>query len=139
MKIDAARPSRTQAPRRGERSGRSAGGDFAHHVAAEVGTASAPPAHSITQVHPLAFLPDIPDAGQGAQRRAKARAEGLLERLDEIRHALLTGDLSQARLEALTRQINQERPAVIDPMLRETLDAIDLRARVELAKYAGRR
>jgi hypothetical protein len=72
------------------------------------------------------------DEGQSA--RAKARGEELLARLDELRHALLIGSLSADSLDGLVKLIQSERALTADPQLAETLDEIELRARVELAK-----
>jgi hypothetical protein len=67
-------------------------------------------------------------------KQAKARGEALLENLEELRHGLLTGDLSADRLDALVSVIASERATASDPGLAETLDAIELLAKVELAK-----
>jgi len=66
--------------------------------------------------------------------QAKARGEELLERLEELRQGLLTGHLSADRLDALVVLIGSERAAASDPGLAETLDEIELLAKVELAK-----
>jgi hypothetical protein len=66
--------------------------------------------------------------------RAKARGDQLLDRLDALRHALLSGRLSVAELDTLTALLGTERAAITDPALAELLDEIELRARVELAK-----
>jgi hypothetical protein len=58
----------------------------------------------------------------------------MLDRLDEIRHGLLTGTLSRARLGELNDLVREQRGAVGDPGLAQVLDEIELRARVELAK-----
>ncbi|MCH9020057.1 MAG: hypothetical protein IIA73_06805 [Proteobacteria bacterium] len=58
----------------------------------------------------------------------------MLDRLDEIRHALLFGAIPRHRLLALQREVREKRVAVADPRLNQLLDEIDLRAAVELAK-----
>jgi hypothetical protein len=67
-------------------------------------------------------------------KQAKARGEELLERLEELRQGMLTGHLSIDRLDALVGLISSERAATSDPGLAETLDEIELLAKVELAK-----
>ena len=71
---------------------------------------------------------------QERSQMAKARAEELLERLDALRHGLLDGRLSEDALDGLVDLVKTERAETDDPGLSETLDAIELLARVELAK-----
>lgn len=66
--------------------------------------------------------------------QAKARGEELLEQLEELRHGLLAGHLPADRLDGLVALVRSERALTSDPRLGETLDAIELLARVELAK-----
>ncbi len=66
--------------------------------------------------------------------QAKARGEELLERLEALRRALLAGHLSADHLDGLVDLVKSERAQTSDPNLAETLDAIDLLAKVELAK-----
>jgi hypothetical protein len=66
--------------------------------------------------------------------QAKARAEELLEQLDALRHGLLAGHLSPERLDQLVALVGSQRAQTSDPQLSETLDAIELLAKVELAK-----
>ena len=68
--------------------------------------------------------------------RGKMRAQDILDRLDEMRVQLLTGTLSKEKLMQLAHMVSSRRPNVTDPRLTEILDEIDLRAQVELAKYA---
>jgi hypothetical protein len=65
---------------------------------------------------------------------AKARGEELLERLEELRQGLLTGHLSADKLDALVSLVGNERALTSDPGLAETLNEIELLAKVELAK-----
>lgn len=72
----------------------------------------------------------------GERRRQNfSRAADLLDRLDEIRMALLTGRLQRTTLEKLASALATQRQEENDPAVTETLDAIDLRVAVELAKY----
>jgi hypothetical protein len=68
------------------------------------------------------------------KRRAVRRAGRILDVLDEVKLALLDGDLSLGQLERLRRAIRDERGLTDDPKLEEVLDAIELRAAVEIAK-----
>ena len=67
-------------------------------------------------------------------RRARRRAEALLDRLEGLRRDILFGAVSLTTLTDLTALIDSERAAVDDPELAAILDAVDLRVRVELAK-----
>lgn len=68
------------------------------------------------------------------RRRAIRRGGGLLDRLDELKLALLTGDADEGSLDQLARTLREERTDDGDADLNALLDQIDLRASVELAK-----
>lgn len=69
------------------------------------------------------------------RRRAVRRAGRILDVLDEVRVALLGGDLEQSALERLRRAVREERDLTEDPALEAVLDEIETRAAVELAKH----
>ena len=73
------------------------------------------------------------------RRRAIRRGSGLLDRLDEIKLALLNGDADEGALDRLARSLREERAEDDDKDLGALLDQIDLRASVELAKAEMRR
>ena len=73
------------------------------------------------------------------RRRAIRRGGGLLDRLEELKLALLDGGSSAEALERLSRSLREERPTDADATLNSLLEQIDLRAAVELAKAAVRR
>lgn len=75
------------------------------------------------------------DTPQSRQRKSVRRADDLLDRLDEIRLSLLSGRIATSKLEALQRALSSRLENSDNPKLQETLDAIDLRVAVELAKY----
>lgn len=77
---------------------------------------------------------EVDDATQRASK-GKKRASQLLEQLDDVRMGLISGVLSKDQLLRLSSMVQSEKQAVDDPRLAEILDDIDLRARVELAKY----
>ena len=60
--------------------------------------------------------------------------------LDDIKVALLDGDLSSGELDRLRRAVRDERAGTDDPKLEAVLDEIEVRAAVEMAKLerAGR-
>ena len=62
----------------------------------------------------------------------------ILDLLDQVRLALLTGGLPQSALERLTQMVETRKDSFSDPNLAAILDEIDLRARVEIAKLERR-
>jgi hypothetical protein len=103
----------------------------------DTATAGVNGAQSAAAISPLLNLQEVDDSTSGPSK-AKARAEDLLDKLDEIRHALLSGGLSESKLNALSQVAQSQRAEVDDPRLAEILDEIDLRAQVELAKLSPR-
>ncbi len=69
-----------------------------------------------------------------ATKRARKRANDLLDHLDKIKVGILTGELPKSTLEQLAQTVASHRDQVMDPQLAEILDDIDLRAQIELAK-----
>jgi hypothetical protein len=90
-------------------------------------------ASSISSIEALISAQAI-SGEQERSQMAKARAEELLERLDALRQGLLDGRLSEDALNGLVDLVKTERAQADDPGLSETLDAIELLAKVELAK-----
>jgi hypothetical protein len=68
------------------------------------------------------------------KRRAVGRAGRILDVLDEIKLALLDGELNLGQLDRLRRAVRDERARTEDPRLEAVLDEIELRAAVEIAK-----
>jgi hypothetical protein len=73
------------------------------------------------------------------RRRAVRRGAGLLDRLDELKLALLSGEAGESALERMARGLREARPDDPDETLMGVLQQIDLRAAVELAKAEVRR
>lgn len=100
------------------------------------------PAGQVGQAAPVAALDamltiqSVDEQGGGRQNRQRAfrRGSTLLEKLDEIRHGLLTGSIPAARLQALAQTLRSERLGIEDPQLAEVVAEIELRCEVELAK-----
>ena len=84
-------------------------------------------------VDALLAAQELPDA-LSERRKARARGETILQRLDAIRLGLLAGSIPASQLNELARVVRDHREQVMDPQLREILDEIELRAEVELAK-----
>jgi hypothetical protein len=142
MKVDSSTgPRGTAATRRGDRVGSGRGnGDFARQLdeaSSSPATGGVAASAGITGVLGLIGVQESDDALAG-KRHAIARAETMLDRLDELRHGLLMGELNRNQLEDLGRLVRIRRGQVDDPTLLGVLDEIDLRAQVELAKLESR-
>ena len=132
MRIDPNRPILPAAPRRDGKSG-PAGTGFSAAVSGEQPVAGAAASRPLLPVDGLFQIQEVPDA-LAQRRRAVQRGSTLLDRLDDLRLALLAGSLSPGQISELQRVVSTERGLVTDPRLLAVLDEIDLRARVELAK-----
>ncbi|MER2520472.1 MAG: flagellar assembly protein FliX [Bdellovibrionales bacterium] len=135
-KIEGTGPVHTSQPiRRVGKTGASGGASFARHLdeASESGSTSS--LTGASSVSGILGIQEVDDALSRASR-GKLRAQDILDRLDELRHDLLLGALSYERLQNLARIVSAHRGKVDDPRLTAILDEIDLRAQVELAKFA---
>jgi len=70
-----------------------------------------------------------------ANARARQWGNEILDRLEGIRLGLLAGGIPISELRNIARLVEQQLVDVKDPNLQEVLREIELRARVELAKY----
>ena len=101
---------------------------------AVAGPATAAP---LTPLDPLlAVQASDPDQSRGA---GAARAQTMLDRLEDLRHGLLLGIIPHDRLTDLAVMARQRQDDLTDPALRQILRDIELRARVELAKFERHR
>lgn len=139
MKVSGA--GRAQGPSGAGRAGksRSAGGER-FRVAGGAGAEAAKGVSGVaaaTPVDALIALQEVDTATDG-KSRAVVRAEAMLDVLDDLKLSLLAGGISKTKLYELVRLVDQRRDshsAFVDPRLAQVLDEIELRARVELAKY----
>jgi hypothetical protein len=92
---------------------------------------------SVAQLDALLSIQEAPEGtAEEKKKRAQLRAESLLDQLDRIKIALLSGGVPQTTLSQLARMVQGHRENIIDPKLANVLDEIDLRVQVELAKYS---
>jgi class II flagellar assembly regulator FliX len=134
MRIEWSPPlRRTSAVRREGKADTPQSGPFTSALAGDPPPAPAAAPTTVSALDALLTVQEIPDAIAG-RRRAVQRGTALLDRLEDVRLALLTGVLPKERLEQLSRLAGTSRAAITDPRLVAVLDEIDLRVAVELAK-----
>jgi len=129
-----------------ERSGRTSRASGADRAAAagrgfavadpEQSAPSAPAraAAAVAGLNALMALQGVDDP-LSAKRRAVRRGHSLLGLLEDVKLGLLAGRLSPAKLEQLAAVAGEACGDVDDPRLEAVLAEIELRARVELAKF----
>lgn len=78
-------------------------------------------------------------ADRPAKRRMALRSQKILDGLDRIRKAMLTGQLNIGDMINLADMVAQHREKIGDPDMVAILDEIDLRANVEIAKFLSAR
>lgn len=125
----------------GARPAKPAGGFSVPSAGAAASTAAAAAAAGVSGVAGVSALMALQGVEDATERRRRAirRGGGLLDRLDELKLALLGGEAGEGALERLGRSLREERPIDADPGLNSLLAQIDLRAAVELAKADLRR
>lgn len=143
MKIEGRNPVRGAPVQRKPAAKGAGGGGFAQSLGGAgdsetSGGAAVSSAGPLGSVDALLMIQEVDDA-LASRKKARARGEELLDRLDELRRFLLAGAIPRDRLEQLARLGHARRSAVDDPRLAEVLDEIDLRVQVELAKLSAGR
>lgn len=92
-------------------------------------------AHGVSGVDSILGLQEVGDATDGASRgKAVAYGNDLLDRLDQVRHAILQGAVPKESLQELAQRLRRRRQKISDPRLEEVLKDIELRCEVEIAK-----
>lgn len=118
---------------------RSGAGGFALDEAP--GAATAPRTSSVGPTTSLDAILALQSEEDPAERRRRAtrRGQDLLDDLDRLKAAILTGRVAPDALKSLSGRLSERREATGDPRLDAVLDQIELRAEVEVAKLAGRK
>jgi hypothetical protein len=138
MKVTGTTPT---GPATGRPAARSAGGFSVSPGAGSTpasATTAAGAVGGIADVSALMALQGVEDVTE-RRRRAVRRGAGLLDRLDELKLALLADQDGEGALNGLRRTLAESRPDDDHAPLNAVLDQIDLRAAVELAKAEVRR
>lgn len=138
MKIEG--PQRTGATSGAKSKGKtsSADGSFSDLLTGSAQeTRSAAATHSIASIDALLAAQATEDPTEkAARKRMRVRAEGILDELENMRIALLTGTLTVGHIIDIADVVASHREKVMDPRLHAILDEIDLRAQIEIAKMA---
>ncbi|MGD1876916.1 MAG: flagellar assembly protein FliX [Kiloniellaceae bacterium] len=133
MKIERFSGPKASASRRGGRSAQ-AGGGFASALAGGPSQSAAPSGSSpVNALNALLSLQEVDDSTEG-RARARRRGDELLDKLEELRLALLMGEVPLDHLEDLANLLAQRQGKVNDPKLSQIINEIEIRAAVELAK-----
>ncbi|GAB4371088.1 MAG: flagellar assembly regulator FliX [Kiloniellaceae bacterium] len=134
MKIDRFSGPKASATRRSGSSAPASGGGFARALADGPAQPAAPAGASPVQsVHALLALQEVGDATEG-RRRARRRAADILDQLEDLRLAIMLGEVPLAQLENLAGLLAQRQALNDDPKLAQIINEIEIRAAVELAK-----
>ena len=121
----------------GARAGaRAAGGFSVTQASGAEEVAQTRPAGGVTGVNSIDALLALQAVGGPLERRRRAvgRAGRILDVLDDVKVALLDGEVSPDDLDRLVLAVREERDETDDPRLEGVLDEIEMRAAVEMAK-----
>lgn len=133
MKIAGTHPVQSNTIRRRDQAKAGSGANFASELSDAQPPAAPVPSGAASTIDGILALQEVDEDGRGT-REERERGEAILDRLDDIRHGLLTGSVNPRTLENLLTQVRQQRKTFTDPRLTEILEEIELRAAVELAK-----
>ena len=133
MRIDNTARSSSVSARSGVNRGGASGGFFIAEEPTVSHASAAPLTAPTTGIDALLALQSVEDP-LFAKKKAVRRGNQLLDTLDTIKADLLMGQVSEGRLNQLMALLGQARERNL-PELDPILDDIELRARVELAKF----
>lgn len=131
-------PGGTKGPSKSKKSGGASGSssnfsDFMLKGTQGSSPTSAP--QSIAQVDALLAVQGTDDpAERAANKRARERSDKVLGALDNVRVAMLSGNVTVGDMINVADVVASHREKISDPALTAIMDEIDLRAQVELAK-----
>lgn len=118
----------------------SGGADFASFLKTANATQSSP-VSGMTNVSSLdaIFATQMVDGVEERERRKKMvkRGKNLLDKLEEIRSALLVGYIAKDKLIEISRLVKEQKTMCEDERLLNIIAEIELRVEVELAKLTN--
>ena len=116
------------------------GADFASFLKT-ANTTQSSPVSGMTNVSSLdaIFATQMVDGVEERERRKKMikRGKNLLDKLDEIRSALLVGYIAKDKLIEISRLVKEQKTMCEDERLLNIIAEIELRVEVELAKLTN--
>lgn len=131
-------PGKTQDASKTKKSSKAAetDGSFGQILSSKLeGAQGAQATQSIAQVDALLAVQEVEDPTQrAARKRMHFRAETILDELDKVRNAMLSGELTLGNMIDVADVVASHREKITDPALTALMDEIDLRAQVEIAK-----
>jgi hypothetical protein len=140
MKVEKTGPTGgTTGTRRTDRASSARPGEFSRFLDPASGPSGVTTSTTIGSVDALLAAQEVEVSGEEERRQARKRGDEILDRLDELRHGLLAGTLTEAQLMALANLVRARRASIVDPKMREIIDEIELRAEVEIAKLSAGR
>lgn len=134
MKVASTGPLRSPVAGRSRRASGHHGATFSVGENKDVAAGAVSGANPAVPVEAMLALQEAPDATDERSRNV-ARGSQLLQHLDQIRLGLLSGGIPRQTLHRLAHELRSQHSETADPKLRTILEEIELRARVELAKY----
>lgn len=92
----------------------------------------------VSGIEALLAAQSVGDALQDGAKKRRAAAHGndILDKLEDLRAAILTGVISKSKLIELAQTLRDKREPGLDKELNQILDEIELRAEIELAKLS---
>ena len=135
MKITGSGPSAgTNQRRRVSNAGDGVAGAFADHVGVRASAAAGlAPIAPLTALGGVLAVQEVEDA-TAERRRATRHGHSLLDELRALQLGMVDGRVAEGTLRRLAGMVDGLRPSAADAQLEAVLDAIELRAAVELAK-----
>lgn len=138
MKVSKVGSSRPVSSTRRKKTPSGKGSAFAEQLKEATGslgvTEGAEPSKVIAADSVLSVQETDDDTRERSRGLDRMYGEGILDRLEDIRHGLLAGALPKEKLVGLAQSMRARRRQSDDPRLNRILDEIELRAEVEIAK-----
>ena len=106
-------------------------------VESEEETGAAQATRGLSSLSGVLAVQEVSDR-EGGRKRAVQKASQTLDVLEELRNALLLGEVPAHLLQRIAARIEQQKAATTDGQLLEVMREIEVRAAVELAKLERR-
>lgn len=113
-------------------------GGFANALREATGAGETEQAHATGGVGAVTSIFAVEQAADATDHKSRGLmmnyGNDLLDRLEQIRLAVLSGSISKDRLQDLARRLRERKMSSDDPKLNDLVDEIELRVEVEIAK-----